>query len=538
MHSIHLILQIGVASCLSSPAPTPPAAKAEPPESVVVQRNVQRTVERAVTTVERRDVRVNRKPGAATPVDPVTFTPCTLTLTDGRTVEAEQGTLSVPQLRNEAGHADREAGGIQVGITRLKGRNATSAAPILYLDGFPQGTAASGILRIPVLFTFFDRLRDAGDVLLMDYRGSGFSTPTVRCVNTQPVDSNLFLDRAHAVAAWTANARSCAAKLRVSTIAPAGYTWLEVAHDVAALRDALSVPKLRLVGFSSGTQAALATLRAHGDVVDRAVLLGTEGTGDSEKLPVMVDEAVAMVGRLIAADARWSAWPPFPALVDSVLRAAERDPITLTVQLPDGRGGRTPLTGRMGKFGLQYLIAKSLSGPSEFATLPRLMAELAQRDYASLQRVMQRRVESNDFNALGYLLDGASGASAAREALVREQSATALLADAANFPVRDVARVLGAARLPNRYREDASSNAAVLFVTGELDGNTPPAQAERVRRGFPNSAHVIVKNAGHGDTVRSADVAAAIAAFLADGSFPASTVTLPAPRFAPPPERR
>ena len=39
------------------------------------------------------------------------------------------------------------------------------------------------------------------------------------------------------------------------------------------------------------------------------------------------------------------------------------------------------------------------------------------------------------------------------------------------------------------------------IISGSLDSNTPPYQAEEVRWGFPNSIHVIVENAGHESTL-------------------------------------
>ena len=37
----------------------------------------------------------------------------------------------------------------------------------------------------------------------------------------------------------------------------------------------------------------------------------------------------------------------------------------------------------------------------------------------------------------------------------------------------------------------------VLFISGTLDSNTPPYQAEEMRWSMPRSMHVIVQNAGH-----------------------------------------
>ena len=37
------------------------------------------------------------------------------------------------------------------------------------------------------------------------------------------------------------------------------------------------------------------------------------------------------------------------------------------------------------------------------------------------------------------------------------------------------------------------------MISGTLDGRTPPARAEDVRKGFPNGVHLIVEGASHDD---------------------------------------
>jgi hypothetical protein len=71
----------------------------------------------------------------------------------------------------------------------------------------------------------------------------------------------------------------------------------------------------------------------------------------------------------------------------------------------------------------------------------------------------------------------------------------------------------------------------VLFVSGTLDSNTPPFQAEELRWGMPRATHLIVEHAGHEDTIPNAEVQAAIAEFLAGKDVSARRVALPAPRF-------
>jgi pimeloyl-ACP methyl ester carboxylesterase len=71
----------------------------------------------------------------------------------------------------------------------------------------------------------------------------------------------------------------------------------------------------------------------------------------------------------------------------------------------------------------------------------------------------------------------------------------------------------------------------VLFISGTLDSNTPPFQAEELRWGMPNATHLIVANAGHEDTLPHPEVQVIIGEFLAGRDVSARRVALPAPKF-------
>ena len=69
-----------------------------------------------------------------------------------------------------------------------------------------------------------------------------------------------------------------------------------------------------------------------------------------------------------------------------------------------------------------------------------------------------------------------------------------------------------------------------LFLSGTLDPNTPPLEAEEVRRGFSRSAHLIVENASH-EFLPAADVQAVIVDFFKGDDVSKRKISLPRPRF-------
>ncbi len=72
-----------------------------------------------------------------------------------------------------------------------------------------------------------------------------------------------------------------------------------------------------------------------------------------------------------------------------------------------------------------------------------------------------------------------------------------------------------------------------LFLSGTLDWNTPPHQAEEVRWGFSNGTHLIVENAGHEQILPQPAIAKAILDFLRGRDVRNVKVVLPMMKFVP-----
>ena len=453
------------------------------------------------------------------------FEPHTLRLGDGTEIAVERGTLRVPERRSARG-----SDSIELAVIRLPAKSPRPGAPILYLNGDPGAMPASRVLQVAALHPAFDRLRESGDVLVMDYRGSGLSRPQLRCAAGAPPSPEVLRSREEMLAVTLQAARSCREHLESQGIDLYGYTWVEVADDVRDLADALGVARLRLFGFSSGTHAALATIRRHEARVERAVLVGTEGMDHTRKLPSGVDRQIERIGRLAASDSSLNGQVhDLPALMDRVLRGLETHPVPVEVELSDG----TRLTGSVGRHALEFITSKSLSGPEEFAILPRLYHSLSRGDTSVLTGIVRGIAGRPLVSPLSHLMDGSSGVSAERRARIEAEAKESLLRNAVNFPFPEIRAAWGYADLGEPYRVPVRAATPVLFVTGELDGNTPPEQAEDVRRGFPNSFHLVIGNGGHGSAFTSPEAVTAMLRFLDQGNPPAGEVVLPRPRFVP-----
>jgi pimeloyl-ACP methyl ester carboxylesterase len=127
------------------------------------------------------------------------------------------------------------------------------------------------------------------------------------------------------------------------------------------------------------------------------------------------------------------------------------------------------------------------------------------------------------FPIMSYTMDCASGASPERLARVREEAKTALLGNAANLPFPEVCRFWPHVDLGAAFRAPVKSEVPTLFLSGTVDGRTPPENAEEVIAGFTAAHHVRIVNGGHDDDllIASRAIGDTIVRFL-QGRAPAS----------------
>ena len=66
---------------------------------------------------------------------------------------------------------------IELAIARFKSTAQQPDYPVIYLDGGPRSSVLS-LARVPEYMRAFQKLREVGDVILLDQRGSVVQSPT------------------------------------------------------------------------------------------------------------------------------------------------------------------------------------------------------------------------------------------------------------------------------------------------------------------------------------------------------------------------
>jgi pimeloyl-ACP methyl ester carboxylesterase len=405
-------------------------------------------------------------------------------------VESEFGTLFVPENRSNP-----ESNLIELAFVRFKSTAKNPGPPIVYLAGGPGG---SGIgTATGSRFPLFMALREIADVIAFDQRGTGYSKPNLGCFDQLSLPLDIAPTREAAIKELRENSRSCASYWRdIQRVDLTGYNTNESADDLEDLRKALGANQISLWSISYGTHLAFATMRRHPKSINRAILAGTEGPDHTYKLPSNIQKHLEDLAALIKADPQIGKdIPDFLGLMKSVFDRLDAQPETVEITDP-----RTKLKVKVivNKFVMQYIVANNI-GTTVTARFPALFYRASKGDFTNPAQVWLNQSRSGIGSAMSYMMDCASGQTAARRERIEREAKDTLLADFSNFPFPDVCEEWKAPDAGDTFRAPLRSDVPVLFISGTLDARTPVSNAEEYRTGFPNSTHMIIEGAVHSD---------------------------------------
>ncbi len=404
-----------------------------------------------------------------------------ITLADGEVRRFERETARVPADHDASGE-----GTLALRFIRLRSP-FPERTPIVFLAGGP-GDSGIGWLRHAPFREVFERVARSRDLILLDQRGCGDSEEDTRC--PPPDFREGWLQEEAAAFAMLTDQAERALSARPSLI-PSRYTPWQSARDLAYLADALGAPQIDLWGYSYGTHLAQTALKAIPERVERVALCGFEGPDQTLKLPSRIQ---AQLERLDALAARQGACPN---LLERMARAHARlEQIPVTVRLTDG--APTPA----GLFGLRWIVSSWVGVSNRFVHIPALYRALEEGDLSRLERAAQGFAKMlTQRNAVFYLKDSASGATAARLQRIEEEKGDCLLGNAVNFPFPAIREAWRQRDAGDTFRAPLSAPHPLFILTGSLDGFTPTENALESLSTLPNAVHRQIAGAAHNDLI-------------------------------------
>ena len=441
-------------------------------------------------------------------------------------VDAEFGVLLVPENRQNP-----RSNLIELAFVRFKSTAKNPGAPIVYLAGGPGG---SGIgTAMGSRFSLFMAMREIGDVIAFDQRGTGMSKPNLTCYNDLAFPLDVAPTREELIRVTRERSRECAAYWRDwQRVDLAGYNTNESADDLEDLRKALGVKQIRLWAISYGTHLGLTTIRRHPQSIERAILAGIEGPDHTLKLPANIQKHLVDLDRVVRADPNLNKEiPDFLGLMKTVLDRLEKEPVTVEVTDPQTKQKVKVI---ITKFVIQYLTASNI-GTTVTGSFPAIYYAASKGDYSLAALAWLQQTKQGIGSAMSFMMDCFSGATVARRQQIQREAKETLLEDAANMVFPDVCEAWGNPDLGDAFRAPVKSSVPVLFISGTLDARTPISNAEEYRAGFSNSAHLIIEGAVHSDPLflSSPKIKDAMLEFMKGLPLSTNSITLAPMKFTP-----
>ncbi len=450
----------------------------------------------------------------------------TFTSASGKEVRAEVGSLIVPENR-----ASKESANIKIKFVRLKSTNPNPKAPVVYLEGGP-GSSCTWQAGNPRYLDLWAQFLEVSDIILMDQRGTGEAAERLTWIWKEPLPEDLLVDAAVANKHFQRVCEKALVAFKERGVQLEGYTTKENAVDIEELRKALGLDKISLYGFSYGTHLGLAYIRYFGSKVENAILVGTEGPNHNYKLPSAMDVQFRKIALLAKEDSGVNSHvPDLITLYERVIRKIEKQPISIEIPSPLTR---QPMMVKIGPFGLNMLLRFDIGDASDIPVIPRLLYSIDQGDYSILKWFVRKRITAGyGINAMSATTDLASGATADRWQRIEAEKKHSYFKDVINLTLDALVNSWPHPDLGEEYRSPLVSNVRTLFMSGTLDFNTPPHQAEEIRWGFSNSSHIIVDNAGHEQVVGHPGAPQAMIKFLKGENVDDVALFYPKLKFIP-----
>jgi pimeloyl-ACP methyl ester carboxylesterase len=442
----------------------------------------------------------------------------------GEVVSAFGGSFVVPENRS-----DPDSRSLTLRYVRFESTSENPGPPIVYLAGGPGGSGIwfSRSWRFPL----FMALREFGDVIAFDQRGTGESDDTPLCTSSYVLEDTAFLSDETYIEMHQSALQECLGFWKDEGIDVRGYTTVESVADLDALRVHLGAEKLSLWGISYGSHLALAAIKEMGARIARVVIASAEGLDQTIKQPERTD---AYFDRLQDAinmqPAAREALPDIKSLIRRVHARLDDAPMSLRIPQKDGTGIDLLLQRR----DMQLLASAMIADPGRYAAqLVQIYAALDSGDREPLVEVLRRWHKPNEvisYRAMAVMMDIASGIGVSRRKMIENQSSTALLGRFLN----DTLYLIDAAPtyvLDDRFREKPVSDVPLLLFSGTLDGRTYIGSQRQAVSGLTNREMVTVINAGHNLFMASPEVTATVQDFMRGGVVDGREIVVTLPEF-------
>ncbi len=427
------------------------------------------------------------------------------------------GYLTVPEDHNQPGGATVQ---LAVSIVHSKSRNP-APDPIIFLQGGPGGSIVGAT---PQIVDLFEAILSERDMIFLDQRGTGLSSPALACPEyvgafVSLLENGLSVEESETVVVDALVL--CHDRLAGQGVNLAVYTTAQNAADVEELRRALGYEQWNLYGVSYGTRLALTVMRDYPDGVRSVVL-------DSVASPNvgLYTEAAANTARVFEVLFEGCAndffcnlgYPNLETMFYELVDTLNDVPITLDTV--------NPLTGerleiQVNGYLLTNLIFSFLYERMSIGLIPGLIHDVSNGEYDKLVSfVWQPGLRLSMINAGMFFSVMCSDAApfTTREEIVAAGNAYPDVLRRVGSPFNEthlsVCENWTTAETNSVESQAVVSDVPTLLLAGEYDPVTPPVWAQRAAETLDNGYFYEYPGVGHGVLTSAACPMAMVYQFL------------------------
>lgn len=412
-------------------------------------------------------------------------------------------------------HTDTLNSSFVLPVVIIKDHNtAHKAEPIVYLSGGPGGASGLNDDDIENWYYWVDEQNLQRDLILVDQRGVGLSTPLWKCDEYRDYVRDT-LKRVQTLeeesgAAYQA-VSDCLDTAERRGMTPSFFSTTNSARDMAQLMKQLNYSRWHVLGVSHGTRIALEWARRFPQGIESLILDSVYplDKGVLSEWPQLLDDSFERFWNLCERDdvCEQSYSPQeVKALFWQSLETVKDRPISLTV---DSWWGDWPYNIVVSD---HRLLAAMYSAMYESYWQTHMLKALQEihngGDYPFLTLIMEQSVNSEvdpNFNLPVYFAVECSETPElnADEYETERQKFSQWSAYTAYDWSIDICTRFEKREDLNEFKQPVQTTIPALILAGELDPVTPASWARDLHARLPNSQLLEVPNVGHGVTSTS-----------------------------------
>lgn len=436
----------------------------------------------------------------ATDLKPLALSSCFL---EGLAQSVKCGTLEVPENWQNPTDAT-----VSLNIAVIPSVASTPKQdPLFLLMGGP-GQAA--VELAPMLSRVFRQVRESRELVIIDQRGTGKSSPLSCEDESGDIYGDVFSDF------LASDITACIDGYDVDL---SQYNTNNAVLDFEAVREALGYQQINLYGISYGSRAALVYMRERpaalrsvilDGVVPTQVVVGPVGTEAARAFDILIEQCAG----------RPNCQAKFPDLLadyNKIKRELTAKTLVTQVSHPVTD---LPITLRVDIKKFIELLRSQMYSIGSRELIPFIISEFANKNYKPFVGLM-----SQTENTKGKMYVGLTYNILCSEDLPRVTN-DQLAAERANSfsgnhsleGFTTICQHWPKFSPPGNFGEPVRSDIPTLLLSGRLDPVTPPSWGELAAKGLSNSRHYVAKMAGHGLVTQSC-AAGMVSEFIAQLSF-------------------